>query len=129
MLPAIHSGAPPSPEELRNQNEEAWRRSLAEHDVEARAGWAAAKERDLTAALASESGSLHFVFRSVDCREKTCLATVEFPSFDAAVRQYERVLPLGREDHPCPDGVSVLLPEPSRPQDAYRVSYLYTCAP
>jgi hypothetical protein len=86
--------------------------------------WSRRTEGTFNAKLTELGTQRGFQLVDVDCRESSCTALVEWPTYTAAVSGYPDIL---HEDY---DGMTchreALLPEPPRPNDPYRATVVFS---
>jgi len=105
------------------------RRALAAHAAEpVDASWAPAAARTIARDLrAIPPAALRAPFRvaGVDCRTTRCVATLEWPSYDAARESFRAVIQQRSVQNRC--STFMLLDEPSDTTSAYESELLFDC--
>jgi hypothetical protein len=140
-LAALRTGEPPSAAEphavdepageREREREEVYRadlelqdRAVEDHGREPRdAPWANREASEIRVAMSAAPVTPPFAVRAIDCRSKTCLATVTFSSPAEALQQHEalsRVVPPG-----CNGLTSAL--QPPNGDGAYDTTVVYYC--
>ncbi|WP_437596168.1 hypothetical protein [Sorangium sp. So ce590] len=124
--PAVEPGAiDMDPEEERailRQREHDW---LAMHAADATdPAWNGQASARLNASLSALAAQGSFQVADVDCRSKSCLATVRWSSYDQAVTSYQELVH-ARYDMPCTR--TILLPEPEDRAAAYQANLTFDC--
>jgi hypothetical protein len=129
--PTASSATPPDPPANLNPIE-ARRRQIAEHrsavenhyrdPIDRR--WARTAERQLRDDLSAWASNLHFDTKAVDCRTTSCVATLTFPSYQAANGSWMHVLTL-------PYGLDcnreVTLDDPPEDARAFDATVVFDC--
>jgi hypothetical protein len=130
--PGRSPAAPPAPsnrEEERlahYQTELEYRaRSLADHDREPLdEAWSATESDQIKHDLAAQTKSGSAAVKSVDCRNKTCVATLSFPSAQNGLGFIQPGT--GALTVQGCDGFSAI-PQPPTGEGSYQLTVLYTC--
>jgi hypothetical protein len=111
-------------EQARAAHLERHKRALAEHRGAAKdPRWAPAAETSLLADVRAIA-DLGASNPQVDCRTTTCAIDLEWPSYDAAVQSYSKVL---QADLKVNCVREVTLPEPGDRAAAYRATVMLNC--
>lgn len=98
---------------------------LRAHDAEpVVSAWAMPATDHFRADLAGASADGGFQVKDVNCRQHTCVATLEWPSFLAASRGHRALLTTVYTEN-CAHGI--LLPEPPDPDAPYRAKAYFDC--
>jgi hypothetical protein len=100
-------------------------RALRDHASEAPRGeWSEATSRSLRSDLEEiePEGQFHVV--SVDCRSVTCTATLEWPTYDLALKTWPLVL---NQPFQTNCGVEIFLAQPEGKSTEYRSTVLFRC--
>lgn len=87
------------------------------------AAWAPGAEKTLSATLRSMANE-EFVIKKFECRLQSCVALVEWPSREDAVRTYSTIF-RARYEPNC--GVTVLIPE-TKLTGRYQTSVVFDCS-
>ena len=88
------------------------------------AAWARQTADAVGKGLAEVAPDSGFSVRNLDCRSHTCVAELEWPSFDAAAESY-RLAATASFGQPC--GTEIILPPTDRPEGAYRAKLHLIC--
>jgi hypothetical protein len=114
-----------SPEQDRQRHLARHRKAIDDHGHEtADGGWAAVTAPRIQAALKSAAARGGFEAITTDCRSRTCVSTVQWPSATAAQGNWRSIL--------FPDygscGVEVMLDEPSDPNAPFQTQIVFDCS-
>lgn len=120
---------PPTPEEIEAQKA----RLLSNHQeaIEKHrrepvdSSWSRSTTELFTSDIESLEEKADLKLISVDCKTRSCIATIEWKSFNEAQSNYGAIL-----HHPYAANCSreILLPEPDEPADPYQVTVVFDCA-
>lgn len=117
---------PPSPEESRRLHVERQAQMILAHNAESRdPKWADVREREIATAIgaiASDAGTGRL--SAVDCREVSCVAVLEWPNFEVAMRDHANFITM---DSMGDCGKHLLLEEPADRSGVYRAPLILTC--
>lgn len=117
---------PPSPEESRRLHVERQAQMILAHNAESRdSKWADATEREIATAIggiARDAGTGRL--SAVDCREASCVAVLEWPSYEAATRDHSDFIAMNSMGD-C--AKHLLLEEPADRSGVYRAPLILSC--
>lgn len=100
-------------------------RSIMEHDAEPVDGtWSGQATTELTNALHEIGVKGGFRVAQVDCRSKSCVATIEWPNYAAASAAWGEILV---HQYRLPCRTSVYLEDPIDVTPPYRTAVVYEC--
>ncbi|AUX46476.1 uncharacterized protein SOCE26_079820 [Sorangium cellulosum] len=121
--PAQPSGSP----EDAARVVERFQGALADHDLApVEPGWASRTGAALGEALVGLKDRARFTIVEVDCRTRSCAATLEWTSYTDATNDAPAILH-ARYRADC--GKTVLMPPPEDPASVYRTRVLFECDP
>jgi len=117
----------PSPAEVDQKLVAELNERLDEHQREAvDTVWAPEAEGKMLAALSDMAPQLHATDVSVDCKTTTCVASLQWPDYGAALRAGQQ-LAVSKPGVLC--GKWIEFPPPDDPSQPYRGSVIYDCVP
>jgi hypothetical protein len=113
-------------ESIRAERLSVWNRRLKDHELEAyEKFWASPRQQVLERALRSAAPLKGFEYVSVDCKSRTCAATVQWDSYGRALARYTDLLHLSNALH-CDREIE--LPAPVDSAQPYKATILYDCS-
>ena len=118
--------APLDLDAIRKKDRQAHRDALDRHEREVRdPSWATPTEQSLRVMLGHVQAHASFRVASVDCRERSCVAVIEFPSYALAQSNWS---PFLNTQNSVSCGTAITLFEPEAGAKNYSFSIFYDCA-
>jgi len=115
----------PDPEELKQALLQQHQLRLDAHQRQPiHPTWAPEATRAFSTDFSALTQGQQLTVRSIDCRSTSCIARVEWPSYEEATANYHMLL---QHSYALDCMRSLLLPEPEEPERAYEASLILEC--